>query len=625
MTGLPAEITFGKVVGRWILAVADTPTDPDKLPEAKVPTGTVKFTRKVANTSLLDTTQADGTYVGVARQSVTAQLDATGEIHLNDDPPGVWLVEGDYIVEPTIANITWPKFDITITAAHTEQSPLDLIAWTPAPVPPGATVLTMQVPSTVTDGFLLARSGNSVVGVDPATLGGGGAVPVASETVAGIVELATPAETAAGDDATRATTPAGVKAALDAKSVSDVSTYAALSHDHHDDYAPIAGGLFATERRTYTDRLLDLRRTAKVYNTIESFADVTGWSAGAAETIDGFTTLSIPTPWETIKDYNAPFAITATQINVVVRFHVVNVDRLSSLRLYFYDASGSNGYGGVLSAPPGGWVEGWNVGTTKRTTFSTIGVAPGWDALEQMRFKVYPVTSPSYPTVNVAEVSPYEMQPMCSIWFDDGHETVVTKAFPIMDAKGFTGSLTVQGQMDYYPGAHMTAQQHRDLAQAGWDLSNHTWSHPDLSVLDEAGNEAEISRGLDIALKLGGGAAAYHFVPPMGRTNAYTLAAASKYATVMRRNAGANIMPVADFMALKSVEPAVGELATTTISVINGAITAQTWLILLFHSIGDGDPTLSRNVGGFQAIIDHLDAHRAEITTLPPTLAIASM
>lgn len=184
MTGLPAEITFGKVVGRWILAVADSPTDPDKLPEAKVPTGTVKFTRKVVNTSLLDTTQADGTYVGVARQPVTAQLDATGEIHLNNDTPGVWLVEGDYIVEPIIANVALPKFDITVTAAHTEQAPLDLIAWTPAPVPPSATVLTMQVPSTVVDGYLLARSGNTVVGINPATLGG--VAPSTADLTAGI-------------------------------------------------------------------------------------------------------------------------------------------------------------------------------------------------------------------------------------------------------------------------------------------------------------------------------------------------------------------------------------------------------------------------------------------------------
>ena len=51
--------------------------------------------------------------------------------------------------------------------------------------------------------------------------------PDASDTVKGVVELATTAETTTGTDTTRAATPAGVKAALDAKTVSDMSTYVA--------------------------------------------------------------------------------------------------------------------------------------------------------------------------------------------------------------------------------------------------------------------------------------------------------------------------------------------------------------------------------------------------------------
>ena len=287
MTGLPAEIAYGKVVGRWILAVADTPTDADKLPEAKVPTGTVKFTRKVANTSLLDTTQDDGTYVGIARQSVTADLDdATGEIHLNGDTElGVWLVEGDYIVEPIIANVTWPKFDITVTAAHTEQAPLDLISWSPPPAPPAATVLTMQVPSTVNDGYLLARSGNTVVGVDPATLGG--AAPVASETVAGIVELATPAETAAGEDGVRATTPAGVKAALDAKAASDMSTYVAQANLTVTPGASVSGSNTGDEpaASTTVKGVVKLATTAEATTGTDTTRAVT--PAGVAAAIAG--------------------------------------------------------------------------------------------------------------------------------------------------------------------------------------------------------------------------------------------------------------------------------------------------------------------------------------------------
>lgn len=54
--------------------------------------------------------------------------------------------------------------------------------------------------------------------------GGGGILPVASTTQQGIVELATNAETVTGTDTARATTPAGVAAALATVTVPDAST-----------------------------------------------------------------------------------------------------------------------------------------------------------------------------------------------------------------------------------------------------------------------------------------------------------------------------------------------------------------------------------------------------------------
>jgi hypothetical protein len=202
MTGLPAEITFGKVVGRWILAVADTAADPDRLPEAKAPSGEVKFTRLDVNTSLLDTTQNDGTYVGVARQHVSTILDDTGELCLSHDTdPGVWLITGWYKVEAKVANVPWPTFNIEVTTEHTDQNPLDLIAWTPVAPPIGGNLTVVQVPADVPDGYLLAKNGTSFTGIDPATL----AAPVTSvnaqtgAVVLGAADVgADPAGTAAG-------------------------------------------------------------------------------------------------------------------------------------------------------------------------------------------------------------------------------------------------------------------------------------------------------------------------------------------------------------------------------------------------------------------------------------------
>ena len=142
MTTLPPEISFGYVVGRWILAVGDTEADPDEYPDAAIPTGTVVFTRIDANVSLIDTTQNDGTWVAVARKNVTATLNAQGELALpHSTNAGLWLITGAYNVTVSVANVTWPAFSIVITTDHTPENPLDLVTASPVQVTPTVTLL----------------------------------------------------------------------------------------------------------------------------------------------------------------------------------------------------------------------------------------------------------------------------------------------------------------------------------------------------------------------------------------------------------------------------------------------------------------------------------------------------
>src|SRR5690606_35882944 len=59
-------------------------------------------------------------------------------------------------------------------------------------------------------------------------------IPDASDTVKGIVELATDAEAAAGTDTTRAVTPANIKPLLDAKAATSALSSVAFSGDAAD-------------------------------------------------------------------------------------------------------------------------------------------------------------------------------------------------------------------------------------------------------------------------------------------------------------------------------------------------------------------------------------------------------
>ena len=203
----PEGVVYGLVLGRWVQIIGDTSVDPDKLPDTIPVKGSILFTRKQKTTARLDTTQTDGTYVGIAKQNVTGYLRTVdGELApaADSEDTGLWLVTGIYTVIFTLSGTTWPSFDIEVTAAHTAEAPLDLISASPYVAPVGATPVVIMVPASIPDGYLLAKNGASFTGIDPATLGGAGAAPVTSvNTKTGAVTLnatdvgADPAGTAA--------------------------------------------------------------------------------------------------------------------------------------------------------------------------------------------------------------------------------------------------------------------------------------------------------------------------------------------------------------------------------------------------------------------------------------------
>jgi len=65
------------------------------------------------------------------------------------------------------------------------------------------------------------------------------------------------------------------------------------------------------------------------------------------------------------------------------------------------------------------------------------------------------------------------------ITFDDGYRDVFTHAFPIMRRYGFRGVVyVIAGQVG--TGKYMKAGELRELAEAGWEIGSHSWSHPNL-------------------------------------------------------------------------------------------------------------------------------------------------
>lgn len=165
---LPGEYTFGFVTGRIIQAVADSPADDDRFPEARAATGQITFKPSV---ELRKSSSHYHAFVGFT--TVAAKLDKLGRLVDDqtwkaiqdgeitgddpDGPHGIWLVTGSYHVTPSVIGARIAPFPVEVTAEHTEENPLDLVTAAPPQPAPGVTLQTLIVPPGGTPNDTLVR------------------------------------------------------------------------------------------------------------------------------------------------------------------------------------------------------------------------------------------------------------------------------------------------------------------------------------------------------------------------------------------------------------------------------------------------------------------------------------
>ena len=106
--------------------------------------------------------------------------------------------------------------------------------------------------------------------------------------------------------------------------------------------------------------------------------------------------------------------------------------------------------------------------------------------------------------------------------FDDGHRSVRMSALPLLSRRGWPGVLNLKvGNLE--PGS-FTDGDVRRLVAADWELSAHTFTHPDLRSLDDAALEHEVAGSrTEIARRFG--KPVNFFCYPAGRYDARVIAA----------------------------------------------------------------------------------------------------
>jgi peptidoglycan/xylan/chitin deacetylase (PgdA/CDA1 family) len=146
--------------------------------------------------------------------------------------------------------------------------------------------------------------------------------------------------------------------------------------------------------------------------------------------------------------------------------------------------------------------------------------------LETFRGQMEWMKKSGFRGLSVSEALGYPQDPSVCITFDDGCETDVLAAAPVLRALGFRATFYLAAGFLGTPG-YLNPDQVRELDSLGFEIGCHSMTHPYLSDLPEAELKREI---VDAKLQIEqiAGHAIEHFSCPGGRYDQRTLEVARR-------------------------------------------------------------------------------------------------
>jgi peptidoglycan/xylan/chitin deacetylase (PgdA/CDA1 family) len=135
------------------------------------------------------------------------------------------------------------------------------------------------------------------------------------------------------------------------------------------------------------------------------------------------------------------------------------------------------------------------------------GATPYALAVEVFEAQMRLLHTRGYRSITVQEAARYveegrrPSEKVVAITFDDGYQSLLTRALPVLEPLGYTATAYLIA--DYLldpppaglvrnPGEYLDIKGVEVLQSAGWELGAHTRTHPDLTTLDDVRLENEI-------------------------------------------------------------------------------------------------------------------------------------
>lgn len=241
---------------------------------------------------------------------------------------------------------------------------------------------------------------------------------------------------------------------------------------------------------------------------------------------------------------------------------------------------------------------------------------PQWGAANFLRLGFQSKTGHTV-TMQPRLFASYSAMPLVTLWLDDGWENAYTNAFRIArevdpDIRGTVP--VIPGTVDT-PG-YLQVDQIKSMVDAGWEMTNHTFSHPYLPELSDARIEEELVRAYS-AIRQWDPRGAYHLAVPYSSVDERVMAIVRQN-MVSARYVGEITDPLPfdryaiGFREVTNVTP------FETVKVwIDQAIAQGRWLNLMFHRIQDPSPDrYDYPTGEFRKIVQYLSLRKSDIETV---------
>lgn len=225
-------------------------------------------------------------------------------------------------------------------------------------------------------------------------------------------------------------------------------------------------------------------------------------------------------------------------------------------------------------------------------------------------------------------IVPAGATPVASVAFDDGLSTQYANARPALVRNGITASFYVIGNRFNAGGAYMNAGEARQLAAEGYEIGNHTLTHPNLATLTGPQIQAEFASAQS-AIASAIGVTPTTCAYPFGAYDSAVLAEAAKlFAACRTTDGGLNLAATLQPYRLVGYNVTHATTPDNIRAAIQNARNNAAWIIFTYHGVlsdgsglqpGSGDVTTA-------AFAQQMDAIRAsQITVRTVSAALASL